>query len=69
MKLKLRSQKVSVREPIEPPKPDPLRALAEETGKSVETLRIFAKISDPENAHLFKAEAAYKAFARVKPKP
>lgn len=45
---------------------DPLEKLSEETGKSVETLRMFAKISDPTNAHLFKAEAAYKAFAGVR---
>jgi hypothetical protein len=47
---------------------DPLEQLADETGKSVETLRMFAKISDPQNAHLFKAEAAYRAFSHVKTK-
>jgi hypothetical protein len=29
------------------------------------TLRTFAKISDPSNAHLFTAESARKAFAHI----
>ncbi len=33
------------------------------------TVRMLAKISDPANAHLFTAEAAYKAFAHLKKNP
>lgn len=41
-----------------------LEQLAATTGKSVETLRLFAKISDQRNAHLFTAEAARIAFKK-----
>lgn len=47
---------------------DSMEELAAQTGKPVETLRMFAKISDPKNAHLFKADAAYRAFSHVKTK-
>jgi hypothetical protein len=43
-------------------------ALSAETGIPVDVLRTFAGISDPENEHMFTAEAARKAFAEVKPK-
>ncbi|ABM39901.1 hypothetical protein [Polaromonas naphthalenivorans] len=35
------------------------------TEEGERVLRTFAKISDPSNAHLFKADAARKAFEKV----
>lgn len=43
-----------------------LAALSRETGVSVNVLRTFAAVSDPENKNLFSANAARKAFADVK---
>lgn len=39
--------------------------ISAKTGKSVETLKIFARISDPKNAHVFSADSAYKAFSKL----
>lgn len=46
-----------------------LQALASETGVDVAVLRTLAAISDPDNRHLFTAEAARQAFSKVPPKP
>lgn len=45
-----------------------VRRISEQTGAPVGVVRTFAKISSPENAHLFTAEAAHKAFAHVRKK-
>jgi len=43
-----------------------LEELSRETGVPVDMLRTLAGISNPNNAHMFTAEAARKAFAGVK---
>lgn len=45
---------------------DPVQQVADKTGAPIGVVRTFAKISAPENAHLFTAEAAHKAFAHLK---
>jgi hypothetical protein len=45
---------------------DPIQLVANKTGAPASVVRTFAKISAPENAHLFTAEAAHKAFAHLK---
>ena len=45
---------------------DPVQQVADKTGTPLNVVRTFAKISAPENAHLFTAEAAHKAFAHLK---
>lgn len=42
---------------------DPVQQVAGKTGAPIGVVRTFTKISAPENAHLFTAEAAHKAFA------
>lgn len=43
--------------------------IAAVTGKSASVVRIFARISAPENRHLFTKEAVLKAFAKVDTTP
>jgi hypothetical protein len=45
---------------------DPVQQVADKTGAPIGVVRTFTKISAPENAHLFTAEAAHKAFAHLK---
>jgi hypothetical protein len=45
---------------------DPVQQVADQTGAPISVVRAFAKISASENAHLFTAEAAHKAFAHLK---
>ena len=45
---------------------DPIQRITDKTGAPINVVRTFAKISAPENAHLFTAEAAHKAFAHLK---
>lgn len=49
--------------------PETVESLSQETGVSVDMLRTLAGISDPNNEHLFTAEAARKAFAGDVRKP
>ena len=46
---------------------DEIQRISEKTGTPPEVVRIFGKISAPENAHLFTTEAATKAFANINP--
>ena len=46
---------------------DEIQRISKKTGAPPEVVRIFAWISAPENAHLFTAEAATKAFASINP--
>ena len=43
-----------------------IELIAQETGASISSVRMFAEISSPSNAQLFTAEAASKAFAHLK---
>ena len=45
---------------------DQIQRVADKTGAPVGVVRTFAKISAPENAHLFTSEAAHRAFAHLK---
>lgn len=45
---------------------DLVQQVAGKTGAPIGVVRTFIKISAPENAHLFTAEAAHKAFAHLK---
>lgn len=50
-----------------PKEPVKLEELSRETGVSVDFLHTLAGTSNPGNEHVFKAAAARKAFAGVKP--
>ena len=45
---------------------DLVQRVTDKTGVCADVVRVFAKISAPENAHLFTAEAAHKAFAHLR---
>jgi hypothetical protein len=42
-----------------------IESIAAKTGVSIEIVRTFAKISTTENAHVFSADAAHRAFAHL----
>jgi hypothetical protein len=45
-----------------------IESIAAKTGAPLEIVRTFAKIATAENAHVFSADAAHKAFAHLRKK-